>query len=389
MIHDLLVQPLNVMKLGFGFYRHMLCKEYYDFAVQCGATHAIVHLCDYGMGNTSQKNDDQPIGELEGWGRATHPEVWSLNEVLEIKRDLERNGLKFFAVENFDPAQWHDVLLHGPMFKEQIKKVKEQIRIYGQAGIPVLGYNFSLAGVAGRLHLETRGGAPTVGLQGRNEITEAPIPKGMIWNMRYADGQANDYLPRLTHDQLWANLRAFLKEVVPVAEEAGVVLAAHPDDPPLKFVRQQPRLVIRHHLYQKLLEMAPSPSNALEFCVGTLAEMPDKDLYGCIEHYAKQNKIAYVHLRNVRGKVPNYTETFIDDGDVDIRRVLEILQEFNFSGVIIPDHAPQMSCEAPWHAGMAYAMGYLKAQMNGVKKMVKTHQSRSSSDTANALSGSR
>jgi mannonate dehydratase len=73
-----------------------------------------------------------------------------------------------------------------------------------------------------------------------------------------------------------------------------------------------------------------------------------------------------VHFRNVTGKVPTYKETFIDDGDVDMHRVLAILKRNNFDGVLIPDHTPQMSCAAPWHAGMAFAMGYMKSAMKSV-----------------------
>jgi mannonate dehydratase len=76
--------------------------------------------------------------------------------------------------------------------------------------------------------------------------------------------------------------------------------------------------------------------------------------------------LAYVHLRNVRDKVPFYKETFIDDGEVDVLRVLRILQQNKFDGVIIPDHAPQMDCAAPWHAGMAYALGYLNAGLKAI-----------------------
>ena len=83
---------------------------------------------------------------------------------------------------------------------------------------------------------------------------------------------------------------------------------------------------------------------------------------------AARNKLAYVHLRNVRGKVPLYKETFIDDGDVDVLRVLRILKKNNFNGVIIPDHAPQMSCAAPWHAGMAYALGFLRAGLKTLER---------------------
>jgi mannonate dehydratase len=100
--------------------------------------------------------------------------------------------------------------------------------------------------------------------------------------------------------------------------------------------------------------------------VGTLAEMTEGNLYEALDTYSCQGKLAYVHLRNVRGKVPTYRETFIDEGDVDVPRVLQILRDNSFDGVIIPDHAPQMSCAAPWHAGMAFACGYLRAAIDRV-----------------------
>ena len=140
-----------------------------------------------------------------------------------------------------------------------------------------------------------------------------------------------------------------------------MTLAAHPDDPPAPVLRGQPRLVYQPRLYQKLLDLRPSPRNALEFCVGSLAEMTEGNIYEVVDHYSRQGKIAYVHLRNVHGKVPRYRETFVDDGDVDMIRVLGILKKNGFDGVVIPDHTPQMACSAPWHAGMAYALGYIRA----------------------------
>ncbi len=105
-----------------------------------------------------------------------------------------------------------------------------------------------------------------------------------------------------------------------MAEEAGVKLAAHPDDPPMPFVRGQPRLVYQPSYYQKLLDLNPSPSNTLEFCIGSLAEMTEGDIYDAVDTYSRQGRLGYVHFRNVRGKVPTYKETFIDDGDVDMLR---------------------------------------------------------------------
>ncbi|WET42353.1 mannonate dehydratase [Citrobacter enshiensis] len=128
-------------------------------------------------------------------------------------------------------------------------------------------------------------------------------------------------------------------------------------------MRGQPRLVNQPHLYQDLLDLVPSSSNALEFCLGTIAEMSEGDVYEAVEQYSRQDSIAYMHFRNVKGKVPHYHETFIDEGDIDMAKVLRILKENNFDGVLIPDHSPQMTCPAPWHSGMAYAMGYMKALM--------------------------
>lgn len=354
------------MRLGFGLYRHMLDADHFRFARQCGATDVIVHLCDYGVkSKISDSLSNQPVGGVGGWGRADHPGLWSLEELLGIKQSLAQHGLNFHGVENFDPAQWHDILLAGPKREAQIQQAKEQIRIFGEAGIRVFGYNFSIAGVTGRTTLTTRGGATAVGLDGdHSPELDTPIPKGMVWNMVYDPHAPEGVEPTITHEELWNRLEYFLRELVPVAERCGVILAAHPDDPPLPMVRKQPRLVYRQQLYQKLIDLVPSPVNQLECCVGSLAEMQDDTLYECLDRYAAQGKIAYVHLRNVRGKVPHYCETFIDDGEVDIPRVIGILKRNNFEGVVIPDHAPQMSCAAPWHAGMAFAMGYLKAQID-------------------------
>jgi len=126
-------------------------------------------------------------------------------------------------------------------------------------------------------------------------------------------------------------------------------------------MRRQPRLVYQPQMYQTLIDLAPSRTNALELCVGTLAEMTEGDIYEAVDQYSRQGKIAYIHLRNVVGKVPHYRETFIDEGDVDMIRILSILHRNRFDGVLIPDHTPQMTCAAPWHAGMAHTLGFMLA----------------------------
>ena len=342
----------------------MLNKENFQFARQAGCSHVVVHLVDYfNQGKGMQKNN-QPIGNEEGWGWAGGNDlVWELDSLRRLKKEIQEFGLTLEAIENFDPSHWHDVLLDGPQKKAQIEKLKEIIRNVGKAGIPVMGYNFSLAGVSSRLSGKfARGEAVSVGMDG---VDDRPIPEGMVWNMRYGEKSPSENgRKEITHEELWSRLSYFLEELVPVAEESGVTLAAHPDDPPAPFIRKTPRLVYQPWMYQKLLDSKPSPSNALEFCLGSIAEMTEGDVYEATEKYARH--IAYVHFRNVKGKVPHYREVFVDEGDIDMFRIIKILKEHHFNGVMIPDHTPQMTCDAPWYAGMAYALGYMKAAIQGV-----------------------
>lgn len=350
------------MKLGLGLYRHMLTRENFQFARQMGATHLVVHLVDYFKGAAHNPRDNQPTGTSQGWGLAGDPNrLWTLDELLELRRAAENEGLKIEAIENFDPAHWYDVLLDGPKKKAQLENVKTIIRRVGGAGIPVMGYNFSIAGVCGRVTGPfARGGAVSVGMDG---AFDEPMPNGTAWNMIYDPAAAPGTVPSATVEQLWQRLEDFLDATLPVAEEAGVRLALHPDDPPMPTMRGQPRLVYQPHLYQRVLDLRPSPANTLEFCLGSLAEMTEGNLYEAVEQYSLAGKLAYVHFRNVTGKVPHYRETFADDGDIDMLRVLRILKKNHFDGVLIPDHTPQVTCEAPWHCGMAYAMGYMRAAL--------------------------
>ena len=100
--------------------------------------------------------------------------------------------------------------------------------------------------------------------------------------------------------------------------------------------------------------------------MGSIQEMQGGDIYEAIRRYAPQNKLAYIHFRNVHGKVPHYQETFVDDGDIDMLKALKVLRDCDYHGVLIPDHTPQMDCDAPWHSGMAYALGFMRAALRAI-----------------------
>jgi len=349
------------MKLGLGLYRHMLTPENLTFARQAGVTHIVAHLTNYFADTTNLPTADEGGGN---YGISTGEGIWTVEQLTALKTMINDAGLELEAIENFDPAHWHDILLDGPKRAEHIENVKTIIRNMGKVGIPIMGYYFSLAGVYGWSKGPwARGGATAVGYVEELAPSPSPIPNGQIWNMTYDSNAPEGVVAPVDEATVWDRLNRFLEEVIPVAEEAGVRLAAHPDDPPLPVLRETGRLIYEPDRYQRLLDLVPSHNNALEFCVGAISEMHgnEMDVYEAIDSYSKQNKIGYIHLRNVRGKIPNYHEVFIDEGDTDMVRILSILNKNGFEGVIIPDHVPEMACDAPWHAGMAHALGWMKA----------------------------
>jgi len=332
------------MKLGLGLYPNLLTDDNFRFARQLGVTHITVHLPG------EETFPSTPSG------------VWSLEDMERLKRRINSFGLELYALENFQPRHWDQVLLAGPGRDAQMENLKTTIRNLGRAGIPCMGYNFSLAGVWGRVAGPfARGGAESVGFLQEQAPEETPLPLGEVWGTKVEDNPPPGTLGTVTHEEMWERVTYFLQNLVPVAEEAGVRLALHPDDPPLPVLRGTARLITHPDHYKRLIEIVPSPSNGLEFCQGTVAEMAEGDVYEAIRYFTERKKICYVHFRNVRGKVPNYREVFIDEGDVDMIKAMQIYYEAGFDGVFIPDHTPAVSCAAPWHAGMAFALGYMRA----------------------------
>lgn len=349
------------MKIGLGLYREQLTRDNFQFALQAGATHVVAHLTNYFAG----KDPKIDSGDQDGWGDCSADKLWTYEELSGFVGEVRAAGLEVAAIENFSPRFWSDVLLDGPERARQIEGLKQLIRDAGRAGIPCIGYNFSLAGVYGWTRGPyARGGAESVGFGVPGSTPpgpDAPIPDGMIWNMRYRPAIAGAPSVSVSSAELWDRLAHFLKEVVPVAEEAGVVLGAHPDDPPAEELRGTARLVNRPEKYDRLMAIVDSPSNGLELCLGSLQEMPGGDIYEHVRRFARSGRIGYIHFRNVRGRMPHYVETFVDEGDIDMAEIVRILRDENYQGVMIPDHTPAMTCDASWHAGKAFALGYMRA----------------------------
>jgi len=148
-----------------------------------------------------------------------------------LRREINAAGLELEAIENFDPAHWHDILLDGPKKKQQMRTSR---LLSGGWATPesrswaTISASPGSAGARARSLRAGRGG-----IRGMEGPLETPMPKGMVWNMVYDPAAPEGCVPAVSHEELWRRFGEFLREIIPVAEESGVRLAAHPDDPPM------------------------------------------------------------------------------------------------------------------------------------------------------------
>lgn len=355
------------MKLGLAFSQDLMTPDNFRFARQAGCTHVFAALQKYSVRTfppATPGGAEQRIAFCE-----PDEAAWTYDGLRAMRAAINAEDLECEAIQGFDVAHFHDVMLDGPRKAEQMEKLKRIISDMGRVGIPIMGYSFTLAGVWGRGSVgAARGGAPSPGF---HDPPETPIPDGMVHGRVYDTDLYDEENPtgavgQISYEEFWGRLSEFLDEMLPVAEEAGVKMALHPEDPPMPTLRGTPRLVHGPDHFQQLLDLNPSESNTMLFCVGTLAEMADGDIYEMVDRYSRTGRIGFVHLRNVRGRVPHYDEVFIDEGDVDMIRVLRILKQNGFDGIITPDHTPQMSCGG-WHAGKAHALGWIRAALMAIE----------------------
>jgi len=167
----------------------------------------------------------------------------------------------------------------------------------------------------------------------------------------------------ITTDQLWAAHEYFLRAVVPVAEEAGVRICLHPDDPPLPEVCGVPRIMGTPAAFDRVLATVPSAYNGITVCQGNFTLMTD-DLPALIRRWGAQGKIFFVHFRDVAGDASRFIEVFHDEGPTDMLECMRAYHETGFDGPMRPDHVPALAGESNESYGYAtlgrlFAVGYI------------------------------
>jgi mannonate dehydratase len=279
---------------------------------------------------------------------------WEYMDLLRLRTRCEDAGLRLNSIENV-PIKFYDKIMLGqPGRDEQIEHMQTTIRNMGRAGIPVFGYHFVVCGV-----WRTSTTAPG---RGGAQVT--------AFDMEAAQNAPLSFDRVYTDDEIWANYEYFIKAVLPVAEEAGVILALHPDDPPVPSLGGVARIMRNFDAFHRAVEViGPSPNHGLDFCVGSWSEMSPAECMKGLRYFAERGKIVYVHFRDVVGSVPKFREGFIGEGNMDMFEVMKILWEAGFTGYLMDDHVPMMSNDGGWNSrSRAFANGQMTAMLDILQK---------------------
>jgi mannonate dehydratase len=325
----------------------------WKLALQTGVRHAIVKLHPALTG-------ENPPSDIDVLRRA--------------KDRFAEAGITLIGLEG-DQFDMQRIKQGRPGREKDFDRYRQMLENMGELGIGLLCYNFMarIGWFRTRTGVEQRGGALVSAFDADDTQpagTDAPT-----------DVPAEE--PDPTESALWDHYSRFLDEVLPTAERAGVVMALHPDDPPISPLRTvgrgspgvdncSPSAVGRIFTSaastRRAMELHPSPAHGVTFCQGTFRAMGE-DLPATARSFVQQGQLRFVHLRDVRGTRERFTETFHDNGPTDMPAMIRLYAELGFDGPIRVDHVPTMAGESNTEPGYQslgrlFAVGYLKGMLD-------------------------
>jgi len=308
-------------------------------------------LSDYNLALAAQTGVEEIVCRYPG------PDLALLDDA---KARIESFGMRLGVVEGYLPIEH---LKLGRDDGTEMEQMKALVRHLGHLDVGMVCYNF----MAGTDWIRTSVDAPE---RGGSKVTAFDVSQLETARIPGRAPFRADLEPGARRDVLWSNLEVFLHELVPVAEDAGVVLAMHPDDPPLPELLGNERIMHCVEGFQRLVDLVPSPSNKIAFCQGSFAEM-GVDIPAVIHSLGSQ--IAYVHFRDVRGTAESFTETWQDTGQTDMAAAMRAYRDIGFDGPMRPDHVPQMIGEDDGEPGYTmlgrlFAFGYIRGLMHATER---------------------
>ncbi len=283
---------------------------------------------------------------------------WSVDALVRLRKHVETFGISLDCVplplsSGYITASEHPeiMLAKDPERDRTLEAFCEMIRNCGRAGIPMVKYNLTFIGVVRTERVIGRGGASLSAFDFAKSKQEPPLTEA----------------GRITDEIYWDRIGYFLKKIVPVAEEAKVKIACHPQDPgmpPETGWRGVNTVLGTPDGLRRFVETQASPYHGLNFCQGTVSEMlekPGEQIFDVIRDFGRRGKIFNVHFRNIRGGFLNFVETLPDDGDVDMPRALRAYRDVGYEGMIMPDHVPQIVGDPQGQKAFAFCHGYIQA----------------------------
>lgn len=310
----------------------------------------------YGRGNdTVTLEQVKQIPNVKGIVWALHHlpagEVWTKKAIQEEIDYIQSYGFHTDVVESVNVHE--DIKLGLPTREQYIENYKESIRNLGEAGVKVICYNFMPVFDWTRTDLFHPLEDGSTALYFDKEKVMNIDPQKLVDEVNASSdmtlpGWEPERLEHLSHlfeqykdvddAKLWENLAYFLNKILPVAEEAGIKMAIHPDDPPYS-IFGLPRIITGAESYEKLIEISDSPSNGFTYCTGSMGADPKNDMVAIAEKYA--GRAPFAHIRNVKiAENGSFFETshYTSDGSIDIKNVVKALNDQNYEGYVRPDH---------------------------------------------------
>ncbi len=291
------------------------------------------------------------------------PIPWTVESLSEIMERFEQEGL---TVINMMIGGYPNTIYGREGRDEEIKHVQDSLRAAGEVGLPVVEYNFYAHRLmAGYYEIAGRGGA---GITGFDYELAKDVP--------------ND-TELQTAEMLWDNLTYFLKAVIPVAEESGVRMALHPNDPPIPIAHGHEQIMATFDDWKRLIEIVDSPSNGMTYDCGVSRELGEDPLE-VLDYLGSRDRINHMHYRNVTVDEPyvKYQEVFFDEGIVNMFAVMRNTFKLNYNYGLYPEHPRGLDYDKEHpigirsqypggggYAALTYNVAYTKAMIQAVASL--------------------
>lgn len=278
---------------------------------------------------------DVPVGE-----------VWPIEKIKTLKNKIEKSGLSLKTIESV-PVQ-EDIKLGLKTRDRYIDNYKQTLRNLAREGIEVVCYNFMPVFDWTRSDLSFELEDKSTALIYEQQRVEKMDPlKGELelpgWDTSYDNSELKELLEdyqNISEEDLWNNLRYFLQNIIKVAEEVGIKMAIHPDDPPWS-IFGLPRIINNKANLERFINLVDSPSNGLAICTGSLGVDPDNDLADIIRYFGRKGRIHFGHVRNIKITGNRCFEESAHNsskGSLDIYEIMKAFYDIGFKGPIRPDH---------------------------------------------------